>query len=139
MPKKIVVFHYIMSGVIGVSFADKWRYSVHMKYFVIVLVLAVAPFYLMAQEDSVQYVIPSTTPASLDMYKAPEGFVDGKSFNGYIHPLTQTTVVLTLIENLNYINMKKSIAELNQEKAQNEMLLAQEQHKLQRLDNRIRY
>ena len=34
--------------------------------------------------------------------------------------------------------MKKSIAELKQEKAQNEMLLAQEQHKLQRLDNRIR-
>ena len=35
--------------------------------------------------------------------------------------------------------MKKSITELKQEKAQNEMLLAQEQHKLQRLDNRIRY
>ena len=35
--------------------------------------------------------------------------------------------------------MTKSIAELKQEKAQDEMLLAQEQHKLQRLDNRIRY
>ena len=35
--------------------------------------------------------------------------------------------------------MKKPITELKQEKAQNEMLLAQEQHKLQRLDNRIRY
>ena len=35
--------------------------------------------------------------------------------------------------------MKKSITELKQKKVQNEMLLAQEQHKLQRLDNRIRY
>ena len=35
--------------------------------------------------------------------------------------------------------MAKSIAQLRQELADNEKKIAQEQHKLQRLDNRIRY
>ena len=35
--------------------------------------------------------------------------------------------------------MAKSVAQLRQELADNEKRIAQEQHKLQRLDNRIRY
>lgn len=61
--------------------------------------------------DSMQYVVPSTAPASLDLYQAPEGFVQGTGFNGYIHALTQTTVVLTMIENGNYINIQKAMTE----------------------------
>lgn len=65
-----------------------------------------------AQEsDSAQYVVPTTTPAQLDLYQAPEGFVPGTGFNGYIHALTQTTVVLTMIENGNYINIQKAMTD----------------------------
>lgn len=65
-----------------------------------------------AQErDSVQYIEPSTVPAKLDLYKAPDGFVQGTGFNGYIHALTQTTVVLTMIENTNYINVQKAMTD----------------------------
>lgn len=83
-----------------------------MKLTIIYIALAFFTSVAFAQEtDSAQYVVPSTTPAKLEMYRAPEGFVPGNGFNGYIHALTQTTVVLTMIENGNYVNIQKAMTD----------------------------
>ena len=62
-------------------------------------------------KDSMQYVIPKSSHASLDLYTAPEGFVVANQFNGYYNPLSQTTIVLTMVENVNYVNIKRGLNE----------------------------
>ena len=65
-----------------------------------------------AQEnDTTQYVVPNTVPADLSIYQAPEGFEPGTGFNGYYHKLTQTSIVMTMIENINYVNLKVSMTD----------------------------
>lgn len=65
-----------------------------------------------AQEnDSTQYVVPNTVPADLSIYQAPEGFIPGSGFNGYYHKLTQTSIVMTMIDNINYVNLKASMTD----------------------------
>lgn len=62
-----------------------------------------------APHDSIQHVEPSTSPANLSFYQAPQGFVVGTGFNGYFHALTQTSIVVTMIDNGTYINVKKAM------------------------------
>ena len=61
------------------------------------------------EKDSAQYVVPASTAADLAMIEAPEGFIKANQFNGYYHPLSQTSMVLTIVEGATYVNIKRGL------------------------------
>jgi hypothetical protein len=61
--------------------------------------------------DSAVYVVPTTTNAELGLYTPPEKFMTTTAFNGYQHLQTQTTVVLTMVDGANYINIKTGMTD----------------------------
>lgn len=78
--------------------------------FVLSLVLTSVAF---GQErtDSMQYVVPTSKKASLELYTPPKEFIANTSFNGYQHVQTQTTVVMTMVEGANYVNLKTGMTD----------------------------
>ena len=72
------------------------------------------PFYGLntyAQTDTLgvkpdtSYAVPQTIDASLEVMKAPEGFVVSELFNGYIHYQASASILLTFISDVNYIKI----------------------------------
>ncbi|NBV08731.1 MAG: hypothetical protein EBR91_00750 [Flavobacteriia bacterium] len=55
--------------------------------------------------DNSQYLKPTQCPANLKLITVPEGFVKSEAFNGYLHFSTGTSVVMTMVENVNYIRL----------------------------------
>ncbi|NRA12885.1 MAG: hypothetical protein HRT57_13085 [Crocinitomicaceae bacterium] len=64
------------------------------------------------QEDSLRvYVTPEKSTADLNLLTAPEGFVISEMFNGYIHYQSSTSIVMTMIDNVSYLDMEKGMTE----------------------------
>lgn len=61
--------------------------------------------------DSAVYVVPTTKNADLNVYIPPKNFEKSTVFNGYHHYQTQATVVLTLVDGANYLNIKTGMTE----------------------------
>jgi len=55
--------------------------------------------------DNAQYAKPNQCPANLKLITVPEGFVKSEAFNGYLHFTTGTSIVMTMVENVNYIRL----------------------------------
>lgn len=65
-----------------------------------------------SQDDSVRvYVTPEKSTADLNLLTAPEGFVISDMFNGYIHYQSSTSIVMTMIDNVSYLDMERSMTE----------------------------
>jgi len=62
-------------------------------------------------QDSIIVVVPKQGPANLKMITPPEGFVVSDKFNGYIHYQTSAAIVMTMIENANFLNIEKGMTE----------------------------
>ena len=61
------------------------------------------------EKDSAEYVVPNSSVADLSMITAPEGFIKANQFNGYYNPQSQASIVLTMIESANYVNIKRGL------------------------------
>ena len=64
------------------------------------------------QEDSVGvYVTPEHSDADINLLTAPEGFVISEIFNGYIHYQSSTSIIMTMIDNVSYLDMERAMTE----------------------------
>lgn len=57
------------------------------------------------QNNQTEYPTPVQCPADLRLITVPEGFVESTSFNGYLHLNSATSIVMTSIENINFIRL----------------------------------
>lgn len=62
-------------------------------------------------EDSLAVVVPEQKNADLKMITPPEGFEETDKFNGYIHYQAGTAIIMTMIENANYLNFDKGMTD----------------------------
>ncbi len=58
-----------------------------------------------SSEDSVIYIQPKQLLADLAMITPPAGFVVSDRFNGYLHLQAGSAIIMTYIENANYIKI----------------------------------
>lgn len=63
------------------------------------------------QSDSLTVVTPEQKNADLNMITPPEGFEATDKFNGYLHSQASTAIIMTMIENSNYINMERGMTD----------------------------
>ncbi len=83
-----------------------------MKLILTLFMLFSTTAFLFSQDHPVSdtvYVEPSTHNADLSLIVPPEGFVVSPAFNGYIHYQMATAIIMTYIENANYINIDKGM------------------------------
>lgn len=65
-----------------------------------------------SQDDSLRvYITPESSLAELNLLTPPEGFEVSDAFNGYIHYQSSTSIIMTMIENLSYLDMEKGMTE----------------------------
>jgi hypothetical protein len=62
-------------------------------------------------KDSIKVVVPKQGPANLKMIIPPEGFVVSDKFNGYIHYQAGAAVIMTMLENANFLDIEKGMTE----------------------------
>lgn len=60
-------------------------------------------------EDSVQYSQPEMVQPSLDLIVPPESFVVSEAFNGYISYENSTAIIMTQINNANYLKIAEGM------------------------------
>lgn len=63
------------------------------------------------QSDSLKVVVPEQKSADLNLITPPEGFEVTDKFNGYLHLQASTAIIMTMIENANYINLERGMTE----------------------------
>ncbi|MFT6280292.1 MAG: hypothetical protein ACJA0U_000410 [Salibacteraceae bacterium] len=61
--------------------------------------------------DSLRYVVPVASKAELSFITAPEGFEVSKNFNGYMHFGVSTAIIMTMIDDVNYIKIAESMTD----------------------------
>jgi hypothetical protein len=84
------------------------------KGFLMVLFVTLGCVYAQAQEDttyqdSARIVVPEQHDATLDYLTPPEGFEVTKKFNGYIHLSAGSAIIMTMIDNVNFIRATENI------------------------------
>jgi hypothetical protein len=57
------------------------------------------------QNNQTEYPTPVQCAADLRLISVPEGFTESTSFNGYLHLNSATSIVMTSIENINFIRL----------------------------------
>jgi hypothetical protein len=62
-------------------------------------------------DDSAEVVIPKQVLADVSMITPPEGFVVSDRFNGYIHYQAGAAIIMSMLENTNFINIEKGMTE----------------------------
>lgn len=62
-----------------------------------------------SHKDSVTVVVPKQALADLKMLTPPEGFVVADKFNGYIHYQASAAIIMTMLENVNFIDIDKGM------------------------------
>lgn len=62
-------------------------------------------------EDSLTVVVPESGSANLKLIIPPEGFEPTDKFNGYLHPDASSGIIMTMIENSNYIKIDEGMTE----------------------------
>lgn len=62
-------------------------------------------------QDSVQYVQPEMVDPNLDMIVPPKSFVVSEAFNGYISYENSTAIIMTQINNANYLKIAEGMNE----------------------------
>lgn len=62
-------------------------------------------------DDSLIVVLPIESKADLDLIVPPEGFEPTNKFNGYLHAQAGTGIIMTMIENANYIKISEGMTE----------------------------
>lgn len=55
--------------------------------------------------------MPKQSPANLKMIVAPAGFVVSDRFNGYIHYQAGAAIIMSMIENSNFLNIEKGMTD----------------------------
>lgn len=94
--------------------SQKLFYSKKMNMSKILLLIVIAfsgIVYGQERTDSALYVVPTSKNADLNLYIPPKSFEKATAFNGYHHLQTQTTVVMTMIEGANYLNLKTGMTD----------------------------
>jgi len=68
---------------------------------------------LFAQDstDTIIHVIPLKKKAALNLIDTPVGFEKSPDFNGYIHYQASSAIIMTFIENANYIKISEGMDE----------------------------
>lgn len=64
-----------------------------------------------AYQDSVQYLKPEMTEPNLEMIVPPKSFVVSEAFNGYISYENSTAIIMTQINNANYLKIAEGMNE----------------------------
>lgn len=65
-----------------------------------------------APQDSMEVVVPTSSHAPLTMMQPPASFEPEKDkFNGYLSRTTGAAIIMTLISNVNYLNLAKGMTE----------------------------
>ncbi len=86
-----------------------------MQTFKLILLLSIlfnSSVFGQEEKDSAIYVVPTTAKADLSLYTPPVNFITTTAFNGFQHLQTQTTVVLTMVDGANYLNIKTGMTEV---------------------------
>ena len=65
---------------------------------------------LRAQGDTIE-VTTIPIKADLTFIQAPEGFVPTDKFNGYLHPTASASIVLSMINDVNFIHLEEGMTE----------------------------
>jgi len=63
------------------------------------------------RDDSLVVQVPESIGADLSLITPPEGFVPTDKFNGYIHLEASSGIILTLIDNANYIKISEGMTD----------------------------
>jgi hypothetical protein len=95
------------------------------KILLVIAIVFSGIVYGQERSDSAVYVVPTTTNADINLYIPPKSFEKSTAFNGYHHLQTQATVVLTMIDGANYLNIKTGMDD--QYFADNKLLKVSEQ------------
>lgn len=88
-----------------------------MKLTLTLFMLFLTTIHLFAQDSTLVnprdtiFVEPHTINADLSLIQPPEGFVVSEAFNGYIHYQMATAIIMTMIENANYVNIEKGMTQ----------------------------
>ncbi len=64
-----------------------------------------------SKEDSTKYLIPQTENADLKLIVPPAGFEVSTLFNGYIYLQGSSSIIMTLIEDVNYLKICEGMTE----------------------------
>ncbi|HLP14554.1 MAG TPA: hypothetical protein VK177_21665 [Flavobacteriales bacterium] len=62
-----------------------------------------------SKQDSIKVVVPKQGLANLKMLTPPEGFVVADKFNGYIHYQASAAIIMTMLENVSFIDIDKGM------------------------------
>ncbi|MFK7785566.1 MAG: hypothetical protein AB8B56_10640 [Crocinitomicaceae bacterium] len=62
-----------------------------------------------SNEDSLSVVVPAEGVAELSMITPPEGFEPTDLFNGYLHTQASSGIIMTLIDNANYVKISEGM------------------------------
>ncbi len=62
-------------------------------------------------DDSLAVVLPEKATASLNLIIPPEGFEPTDKFNGYLHAQASSGIIMTMVENANYIKISEGMTE----------------------------
>lgn len=62
-------------------------------------------------EDSLSVVVPSKGVADLSLITPPEGFEPTDLFNGYMHSQASSGIIMTMVENANYIKISEGMTD----------------------------
>lgn len=62
-------------------------------------------------QDSVQYLKPEMKDPNIDMIDPPESFVVSEAFNGYISYESSAAIIMTQINNANYLKIAEGMNE----------------------------
>ena len=61
--------------------------------------------------DSTKVIVPKQVQADIKMITPPEGFVVSDRFNGYIHYQAGAAIIMSMLENTNFINIEKGMTD----------------------------
>ncbi|PHR22786.1 MAG: hypothetical protein COA38_17735 [Fluviicola sp.] len=62
-------------------------------------------------EDSLIVIKPEEKIADLRLIIPPEGFESTERFNGYLHTMAGSGIIMTMIDNVNYIKLDEAMTE----------------------------
>lgn len=62
-------------------------------------------------KDSATIIAPTQSLANLKMLVPPTGFVVSERFNGYIHYQASAAIIMSMIENSNFLNIEKGMTD----------------------------
>lgn len=89
------------------------------KLLTMISMLLLIPFSGVAQNDSLRQNVvvndsvavakPNLVEPDIACVTPPEGFIVSEAYNGYVHFQTSSTILIQGIENVNYIQLEKSI------------------------------